>query len=406
MFVPRSIKKPSQSQQPQKRTSRLPRNVIPIESNAIAEKSTFANVCGAESSSLKRKRDVTTHLAVTDRKRPPNGLNTSNAASKPATSSSITTEPTELNLKKSKPLNDNNNNNTNITNNPPQPKSDTPYGNYPSYYSRRHQGPLASLHRRLDERLEYFDLHWITDKRILDIGCNMGHVSVSLAMLMNPKMVVGVDIDPDLIKKARRNLGYRYSLLEIGKPKDAFKTKRYKKDLGLDVDYFPMTCPILLGSLPIIRTEPITEEDLLDAGGFPNNISFRCGNFVSEPIPLKEEEKFDTILALSVTKWIQINWGDSGLKTFFAKCYSALRKGGVFIVEPQPREGGGYTRGRNAAKSGGKGEGGSGEMSMMPSEFPEYLTGTVGFKSYQKLVGASDSTSLKGYKRDMYAFFK
>lgn len=41
-------------------------------------------------------------------------------------------------------------------------------------------------------------------------------------------------------------------------------------------------------------------------------------------------------MALSVTKWIHLNWGDIGIKRFFKKVYRHLKPGGKFIVEPQP----------------------------------------------------------------------
>ena len=49
-----------------------------------------------------------------------------------------------------------------------------------------------------------------------------------------------------------------------------------------------------------------------------------------------QEAEYDVILALSLTKWIHLNWGDAGIKRFFQKVYAHLRPGGRFIVEPQP----------------------------------------------------------------------
>ena len=49
-----------------------------------------------------------------------------------------------------------------------------------------------------------------------------------------------------------------------------------------------------------------------------------------------QKPEFDVIFALSLTKWIHLNWGDDGIKRFFKKVYHHLRPGGKFILEPQP----------------------------------------------------------------------
>jgi 7SK snRNA methylphosphate capping enzyme len=48
--------------------------------------------------------------------------------------------------------------------------------------------------------------------------------------------------------------------------------------------------------------------------------------------------EYNVILALSITKWIHLNWGDAGLKRFFKRVYLHLKPGGRFIVEPQAFE--------------------------------------------------------------------
>lgn len=55
-----------------------------------------------------------------------------------------------------------------------------------------------------------------------------------------------------------------------------------------------------------------------------------------EASALSQVPQFDVILALSLSKWIHLNWGDAGIKRFFKKVYHHLRPGGKFILEPQP----------------------------------------------------------------------
>lgn len=110
------------------------------------------------------------------------------------------------------------------------------------------------------------------------------------------------------------------------------------------------------------------------------------------------------ILCLSVTKWVHLNWGDSGLKRLFKRVYGHLRSGGLFILEPQPWES--YVR-RKKLTVGDPGgffipsssvhfqrfnsplqdiiSKNFHSIRLKPEQFSSYLTTEVGFTSFEYL---------------------
>lgn len=71
-----------------------------------------------------------------------------------------------------------------------------------SYYTYRlgqkHQGELED-----DPRLAALDKSWFEGKRGLDIGCNSGDLTIAIAKRLAPSYLLGVDVDPQLISRAR-----------------------------------------------------------------------------------------------------------------------------------------------------------------------------------------------------------
>lgn len=92
------------------------------------------------------------------------------------------------------------------------------FGNYNRYYGYRNQNMAP------DPRLKCFKSEWFEDQDILDIGCNVGHVTLAIARDFNPNMITGIDLDENLIKVANRNIRHYVTSIQ--------RFSRKKIDLG------------------------------------------------------------------------------------------------------------------------------------------------------------------------------
>ncbi|GMF23289.1 unnamed protein product [Phytophthora lilii] len=74
-----------------------------------------------------------------------------------------------------------------------------------SYYTYRlgqkRQGELED-----DPRLAALDRSWFEGKRGLDVGCNSGELTIAIAEQLAPSYLLGVDVDPQLVSRARGHL--------------------------------------------------------------------------------------------------------------------------------------------------------------------------------------------------------
>ncbi|XP_060529360.1 probable RNA methyltransferase Y17G7B.18 isoform X2 [Cylas formicarius] len=181
------------------------------------------------------------------------------------------------------------------------------YGNYDRYYGYRNPN------NEVDHRLRVFSHHpyLFENKDILDIGCNIGHVTLSVARDFGARNITGIDIDPRLINIARKNVKH-YVKTSENSPNNTPEAKNTQ-----------------------IKSSRF--HDTHKGRGFPNNVTFKQCNYVLEDEGLLalEQPQFDVILCLSITKWIHLNWGDNGLKLCFRRMYEQLRPGGKLILEPQ-----------------------------------------------------------------------
>ncbi|OPJ82387.1 7SK snRNA methylphosphate capping enzyme [Patagioenas fasciata monilis] len=120
------------------------------------------------------------------------------------------------------------------------------YGNYCKYYGYRN--PDCE-----DGRLRAMKGEWFEGKEVLDVGCNVGHVTLSIAKRWGPARVVGLDIDGGLIRSARQNIRHYLSEEMGGKEKG-----------------FPAALAASRGPIAAPRLPP----DGPGAKEFPNNVVF------------------------------------------------------------------------------------------------------------------------------------
>lgn len=84
------------------------------------------------------------------------------------------------------------------------------YGNYSGYYGYRLKPG------EIDPRVVALHSDIFHRKRVLDIGCNTGVVTIQLACHYQPSEILGIDIDNGLVNKARKNVKYWIKRFECG----------------------------------------------------------------------------------------------------------------------------------------------------------------------------------------------
>ncbi|KAF9737200.1 hypothetical protein PMIN02_012758 [Paraphaeosphaeria minitans] len=195
----------------------------------------------------------------------------------------------------------------------------TNYGNYRHYLGPNHApGTPPAIHVR-DLRLGLITALGVDFKgrRCLDVGCNDGSVSTQIvfkqAFDLEATDVVGVDIDPNLVRKAEHLYSLKASRLRPSRPPSA-----------PTIDYYPMSAVLHHGHMPA---------GVSAASHWPS-VSFVAADYVVSTDPLLAGP-YHVILVLSVIKWIHLEHLDEGLVSFFRKCSSSLAAGGYLVLEPQ-----------------------------------------------------------------------
>ncbi|XP_020084182.1 probable RNA methyltransferase At5g51130 [Ananas comosus] len=265
-------------------------------------------------------------------------------------------------------------------------KESSIYGNYKHYYGYRIDPSTEE-----DPRLAVFKREWFEGRDCLDIGCNQGLIAISIAKKFLCRSILGIDIDAGLVETAQWNLR------KIARLENAHKRAIEGSNLTASNSLSCLgrrTGQTSKGKIPGYKHDdsPGTAEDLF------NVVSFCRQNFIESLDGCSE--KYDTILCLSVTKWIHLNWGDDGLITLFVKIWRLLRPGGIFLLEPQPWTS--YKKNRRVSEIAIVNYD---NILLYPHIFREILLDKIGFRSVE-VVTDNLSGTVAGFDRPILAFLK
>ncbi|GAA97542.1 uncharacterized protein L969DRAFT_56120 [Mixia osmundae IAM 14324] len=307
------------------------------------------------------------------------------------------------------------------------------HGNYKAYYGKRDEAAHSP-----DPRLAALDPAWFKHGRILDIGCNVGKVTIEVARRLQPYKVIGVDLDDSLIQHAKSKVRHAFSVQQPF-PIIAREAKRRKQSRGDDEevcgdpdfrprsDYFPDCFPYMFGDMPKPRSrllrhyEVLTQQDEVErshrrgkegrgkvmpklVSPFPLNIEFKQRCWPSEGIS-DDDKGYNVILAFSVVKWIHLHGLDAGLRQFFERVFVSLLPGGRFILESHPAES--YNK---ACKRFPVLTPRRASLQITPEQFERILLDEIGFKSVDHIGGseaqAEALTKQAGFKRPLSVYHK
>eukprot|EP00917_Polyrhabdina_sp_WS-2016_P032292 GHVP01068848.1.p1 GENE.GHVP01068848.1~~GHVP01068848.1.p1 ORF type:complete len:303 (+),score=57.26 GHVP01068848.1:361-1269(+) len=247
------------------------------------------------------------------------------------------------------------------------------HGNYHSYYVRNKC--------KLDERLKTVVREFpeiFRKKRVLDIGCNEAIPIIQVASVFGAGRCEGVDLSRNLILTAVSHLR---SFKEYSEASNSCVKKPELENKLLSLH------PVEVLDCAKLCSWESAEE-------FPLNVEVRCADFLrshleKERIQLSSNNQYDVILCLSLTKWIHINEGDSGIQKLFNKISEILCEGGFLICQFQKFEE--YRRPKKDISQ--RNLENLEEIKLLPSEFSTYIQENCGMtlESTLDLEGAEQT---------------
>lgn len=170
------------------------------------------------------------------------------------------------------------------------------YYGYHGFYGDRWEGRVGAQE---DPRLRLLEAGWFKDKKVLDVGCGAGHVTLAIARRFDPTHILGVELDERLVHAAKKNIrhflshdmvaderrgkregkpGPCFSAWGSGEEEEGMKDEEQQHDVVEVTEQFQQVLRLL--SLPLsfrVSRGPLSAPPLLppsSSSSFPNNVTF------------------------------------------------------------------------------------------------------------------------------------
>ena len=180
-------------------------------------------------------------------------------------------------------------------------------------------GNFPSTEGAAEKRLQAInDPSLFEEKRVLEMGCGDGAFLHEVAREYKNCYLKGVDADSKLIE------------LAASRTRTCKDDNQTQKEIP-DLDWVPI-CFRNRSKQKILTVNRVEKQsDSTEAKG-PVNPVFETENIIKD-ITKYRYEQFDTLVCLSVMKWVHLNWGDQGLTRLFLKMYNSLKVGGRLVID-------------------------------------------------------------------------
>ncbi|XP_070711198.1 LOW QUALITY PROTEIN: 7SK snRNA methylphosphate capping enzyme-like [Pempheris klunzingeri] len=270
------------------------------------------------------------------------------------------------------------------------------HSRYYGYYGFYGDGWEGRVGEEEDLRLRLLEADWFRDKKVLDVGCGAGHMTLAISRRFGPAHILGVELDERLVHAAKQNIRHFLShdlVVEERRSREGGggdgQVREARSLLPLPLSFRVSRGPL---SAPPLLSPPPPSSSSSSSSRFPNNVTFIQGDYVSEWGAWPGQ--YDVIMCLGVTKWVHLQSGDEGVVRLFRRAYQSLSPGGLFLLEPQP-----WSRYSHSKRSSETTCHHFRTVRLRPEQFTCYLTDSVGFTSYRLLTHS-------GNQRPIYLFYK